>query len=151
MKEIDEELKAAQAQVQEARTEAPRRSRKLAEELNERFRPIRRELKQAFDDMFLEFQQATDDRKVLAEPDAVINRLVREMVDAQGGANRDLSKVVDDVAAGFSERCPSRYPALAATRDRAALAVAASIDMPARRFASFRTVWGGGTAAGAAV
>ena len=150
LKDIDDQLKAAQAKVQEARTEAPRRSRMLADELEERFRPIRRELTKAFDDMYLEFQQATEDRKALAEPDAVVNRLVREMVDAQGRANRDLSKVVDEVAAGFSERLSVPLSGLGGDVEIVPPSLLPPrIDMPARRFASFRTVWGGATAAGA--
>jgi dynamin family protein len=150
LKDIDEQLKAAQAKVQEARTEAPRRSRMLADELEEHFRPIRRELTQAFDDMYLEFQQATEDRKALAEPGAVINRLVREMVDAQSRANRDLSKVVDEVAASFSERLSVPLSGLGGDVEIVPpTLLPPRIDMPTRRFASFRTVWGGATAAGA--
>ena len=150
LKDIDEQLKAAQAKVQEARTEAPRRSRMLADELEERFRPIRRGLIQAFDEMHLEFQQATEDRKALAEPGDVINQLVREMVDAQAQANRELTKVVDEVAATFSERLSIQLSGLGGD-----VAIASPtllpprIEMPTRRFASFRTVWGGATAAGA--
>jgi hypothetical protein len=150
LKDIDEQLKAAQAKVQEARTEAPRRSRMLADELEERFRPIRRELTQAFDEMYLEFQQATEDRKALAEPGPVINRLVREMVDAQSRANRDLSKVVDEVAASFSERLSVPLSGLGGDVEIVPPSLLPPrIDMPTRRFAAFRTVWGGATAAGA--
>ena len=150
LKDIEKKLKAAQAKVQEARTENPRRSRMLADELEERSRPIRRGLTQAFDEIYQEFQQATEDRQALAEPGEAINQLVRHMVDAQGQANRELTKVVDEVAAIFSERLSIQLSGLGAD---AAIAppslLPPRVDMPTRRFAAFRTVWGGATAAGA--
>jgi len=150
LKDIDEQLKAAQAKVQEARAEAPRRSRLLADELEERYRPIRRELTQAFDEMRLGFQQATEDRNALAEPKEVINQLVRQMVEAQAEANRTLTKVVDEVAASFSESLSIPLSGLGSEAAVTAPALLPPrIDMPTRRFASFRTVWGGATAAGA--
>ena len=150
LKDIDEQLKAAQAKVQEARTEAPRRSRMLADVLEERFRPIRRALMQAFDEMHQAFQQATEDRKALAEPNELINQLVRRMVEAQGEANRELTKVVDQVAANFSERLSIPLSGLGGDTVIASPSLLPPrIDMPTRRFASFRTVWGGATAAGA--
>jgi Dynamin family len=150
LKDIDQQLKAAQAKVQEARTEAPRRSRMLADELEERYRPIRRGLTEAFDEIYQEFQQATEDRKALAEPAEAINQLVRHMVDAQGQANRELTKVVDEVAATFSERLSIRLSGLGDDVEIAAPSLLPPrVDMPTRRFAAFRTVWGGATAAGA--
>jgi hypothetical protein len=151
LKDIDEQLKAAQTQAQQARADAPRRSRLLADELEERSRPIRRELSRAFDELQADFQQAIEDPAVLADPGVAINRLVQQMVDAQGRANRDLTKVVDDVAASFSEHLSIPLAGVGGDMVSASPSIKAPrVDVPPRRFASFRTVWGGATAAGAA-
>jgi hypothetical protein len=149
--EIDEQLQAAQARASEARAEAPRRSRLLAEELRERSRPIRRQLTQAFDDVTADFKNDTENRQVLLEPDAALNRLVQRMVEAQGAAGRALTAAVDEVAERFSADLPI---ALSGKGDESLSApvplTAPRVAVPTRRFATFRSTWSGGSA-GAAV
>ncbi len=151
LKDIDEQLKAAQAQAHEARADVPRRSRLLAEEMEERSRPIRRELAQAIDEIHVYFHEATEDQAVLAEPSEMLNQLVQRIVDAQTLANDKLTAVIDEVAARFSEQLSIPLAGNGTEAARAELTLSApQMDMPARRFATFRTVWGGATAGGAA-
>jgi len=149
--EIDEQLRVAQARASEARAEAPRRSRLLAEELRERSRPIRRQLTAAFDDITADFKSDTENRQVLLEPDAALNRLVQRMVEAQGAAGRSLTTVIDEVADRFSADLPI---ALGGKGDESVSSPsslsAPRVAVPTRRFATFRSTWGGGSA-GAAV
>jgi len=148
---LDEELKAAQARAQEARTNAPRRSRMLADDLEERSRPVVRKLERTFDELRGEFQQATEDRMVLAEPSAAVNELVRQMIEARARANQDLTKVVDEVTTRFSEQLSIQLTALGEEIEGPPIKISVpQITLPSRKFASFRTVWGGATAAGAA-
>jgi hypothetical protein len=149
--QLDEELKFAQARAVEARAEAPRRSRKLSQELTERARPITRRLKQSFDDIIADFTADTNHREVLAEPAPAINRLVRRMVEAQADANRALGEVIDDVAARFSADLPTALIGLGGDAITPAGAISApSVDLPKKRFSTFRMTWTGGTAGGAA-
>jgi hypothetical protein len=149
--QLDEELKFAQARAVEARAEAPRRSRKLSQELTERARPITRRLKQSFDDIIADFTADTNHREVLAEPAPAINRLVRRMVEAQADANRALGEVIDDVAARFSADLPTALAGLGGDAITPAGAISApSVDLPKKRFSTFRMTWTGGTAGGAA-
>ena len=149
LKDIDEQLKAAQAEVQEAGTEAPRRSRMLADELEERYRPIRRGLTLAFDEIHLEFQQATEDRNAPAELSEAINQLVQRIVDAQVQANRDLAKVVDEVAARVYKGLSVSPSGLGGDVEIAGPSLLPPlIDMPTRQVAAHRNLWGSATAVG---
>jgi hypothetical protein len=149
LKDIDEQLTAAQGKVQEAMTEVPRRSRMLADELEERYQPIRRGLTQAFDEIHLEFQQATEDRNAPAELSEAINQLVQRIVDAQGQANRDLTKVVDEVAARVYKGLSVSPSALGGDVGITGPSLLPPpIDMPTRQVAAFRNLWGGATAVG---
>jgi len=151
LNDLDEELKAAQARAQEVRANAPRRSRMLADDLEERSRPVRRKLELTFEEVSGDFKQAIENRAVLAEPDAAVNRLVRQMVEARAVADRDLTKVVDEVTARFSEELSIRLTGLGGETDGSPIKISVPhVTMPSRKFASFRTVWGGATAAGAA-
>jgi GTPase SAR1 family protein len=151
LSDLDEELKAAQVRAQEARASAPRRSRALADDLEERSQPVRRRLDLAFEEISTEFKQAIENRAVLAQPEAAVNQLVRAMVEARTAANRDLTKVVEEVAARFAEELSIRLTGLGQETEGGAIKISAPhITMPSRRFATFRTVWGGATAAGAA-
>lgn len=149
--DLDEELKAAQARAQDARVNAPRRARMLADDLEERSQPVRRQLGAAFDEISAHFKRALEDPAVLAKPDEAVNQLVRDMVEARTVANRDLTKVVDEVTARFSEELSIRLTGLRAEMEGPPIKISAPhVTMPSRKFASFRTVWGGATAAGAA-
>ncbi|HEX4094444.1 MAG TPA: dynamin family protein [Trebonia sp.] len=149
--QLDEELTHAQARAVEARAEAPRRSRKLSQELTERARPITRRLKQSFDNIIADFTADTNHREVLAEPAPAINRLVRRMVEVQADANRALNVVIDDVAARFSADLPKALAGLGGEAITAADPITApSVELPKKRFSTFRMTWTGGTAGGAA-
>lgn len=149
--DLDEELKAAQARAQETKANAPRRARMLADDLEERCHPVRRRLERAFEDLHAEFMQASGDRAVLAEPSAAINQLVQQMIEARARANQELTKVVDEVAARFSEQLSIRLTALGEEIEGSPIKISVpQVTLPSRKFASFRTVWGGATAAGAA-
>jgi len=147
---LDEELKDTQSRAQKAKADAPRRARMLTDDLEEGSRPVRRKLERAFEDLLAEFMQATGDRAVLAEPGATINRLVQQMIDARAQANQELTKVVDAVAARYSEELSIQLTALGGEIEGSPIKISKpQITVPSRKFASFRTVWGGATAAGA--
>jgi Dynamin family len=147
---LDEELADAQARAQTEKANAPRRARMLADDLEERSRPVRRKLERTFEDLHAEFMQATGDRTVLAEPSATINHLVQRMIEARAQADQELTKVVNAVAARFSEQLSVRLTALDGEIEGAPIKVSVpQVTLPSRKFASFRTVWGGATAAGA--
>jgi hypothetical protein len=151
LKDIDEQLKAAHGRAQQLKADLPRHSRMLTEELDERARPVRRQLIHMFENLETDFRQATEDRASLADPAVLLNRLVERVVDGQGRAKAELAKVAETVATAFSERLSIQLTGLGEEAPRSSLSLAAPhIDLPSQGFASFRTVWGGATAAGAA-
>jgi len=148
---LDAELREAQARAAKARAEAPRRSRMLSEELDRAAGPIQRRLRQAFDSVLAEFTKAIEDHNVVADPARAVNRLVEQIVDAQARANRDLTAVIDEIAARFSDDLTIPLTGTTAEIAGTSLNISAPhVSMPGRGFANFRLTWTGGAAGAAA-
>lgn len=148
---LDAQLREAQTRAAKARAEAPRRSRMLTEELDRAGGPIQRRLRQAFDKVIAEFIEAIEDRQVAADPGVAINRVVEQIVEAQGRANRDLTAAVDEIGQRFSDDLT--IPLTGTTSETASAdltLVTPQVPAANRGFANFRLTWTGGATGAAA-